>query len=167
MIKKYTSNLFVLSLSLLISPAWAGKIVRNDGSIVEIPDSVCIRNTVEHDISIGFNYDADDAVTSKLPEQDRNWKSILAKGVVLKLNQAVGWQVNPRVTQKIGELIIKVTKGQEAKELKEYTITYPTYSFVPEENRDCFVEEYKQFSYRLSDIITGNRDVNGFTVQDK
>lgn len=143
MIKKYMHTLFALSLSLLISPIWAGKVFFKDGRELEVPDSVVVRNNV---YELG-------AVALGLANKDP---------FDVKFNMAVGEQVNKdqNAQEPIGKLMVSVNKDK-------YTLTYPTYAYIAPKDRSCFFVEYKEFWYKLSDIMENKLDENGFTVQDK
>lgn len=147
MIKKY----IILSASLLFFPLYAGRIVLVDGELFDIPDVLRIRHDVAQlgeIILFGAKF--------------RGEFAILKGKEYIRFNENFSWFVNFKADRKHekGELPIKIAG-------KKHSLFYPVWLSIRKKDKDGFLEEEREFRYRLSDIIANKLDRDGFTVQDK
>lgn len=147
MIKKY----IILSVSLLFFPLYAGRIILVNGELFDIPDALRIRHdVVQLGESVLFRVKFKDEFATHKCKQ---WVGV---------NGNFSWFVNHKENRKHekGELPIKIA-GQK------YSLFYPVWSNIRKKDKDGFLEEEREFRYRLSDIIANKLDRYGFTMRDK
>ena len=178
MIKKYMSNLFVLSLSLLFSPAWAGKVFFKDGREVEVPEGISIRHNVYELGDIFLEVEHQETLEKTEKGKEELLKHEITKvmpvvsGFYLKFNQGGTWAVNKTYDcegKKIEQLLLRIRKHETSDDKeKEFSLTYPTYTYADGGGHGHKSSQYYEtFYYKLSDIVENKLDANGFTVQDK
>lgn len=174
MIKKY----IILSLSLLISPAWAGKVFFKDGREVDVPEGICIRHNVYELGDIFLEVERRQITQKTEKEKEEQSKKGITEfvpvisGFCLKFNQGGTWAVNKTYNcegKKIEQLLLRIRKHETSDDRgKEFSLTYPTYTYADGGGHGHkSSREYEEFYYRLSDIMENKLDENGFTVQDK
>lgn len=174
--KKCMRSLFVLSLSLLLSNAYAGKVFFKDGREVEVPEGICIRHNAYELGDIFLEVEHQETLEKTEKGKEELLKHGITKvmpvvsGFYLKFNQGGTWAVNKTYNcdgKKIEQLLLRIRKHETSDDKgKEFSLTYPTYTYADEGHGHKSSRYYEEFYYRLSDIMENKLDENGFTVHD-
>jgi hypothetical protein len=155
---------FAMGFIFLFSMSYAGKVMLNDGTCIEIPDQLIINNDLSDDEIF---------IEEKVEEQILNdrQKEVMAilgitkvvprvTGVFLRSGISTEINVNkePNQPSAIAKLAI-IVKNKNSR----HHLLYPTYAQA--NARKDTLQLTTVFTYNVSDIINDHKDSNGLTVR--